>query len=90
MEKVGSEEPVHFLLMSLERVGAPPMRHPIAASILNSRVEAFTELDFVHISSEASWVPEIIHILLQRTFGMVPVLIQVIVIATHNSNAALK
>jgi hypothetical protein len=67
------------------------MRHPVAASILDSWGKALIEFALVHSSSEASWVPETIHVLLQRTnvlVGMIPALAQVT--ATHNSKTAFK
>jgi hypothetical protein len=52
------------------------MRHPVAASILDSGRKALIESTFVYISGEDSRVPKITHILLQ--------------IAAHSSKAVFK
>ena len=79
MKKVGSEEPVHFLFVNQKRVGASPVRHPVAESVLDSWRKAFIELA-VYTSNRDSR-----HILLQKThifLGMTHAIIEAI--ATHS------
>ena len=70
------------------------MRHPVAASILDSWGKPFIESAWVHVSSEASWMPETIDVLLQRTHVMVEMITGLRVaevIETHiNGKTAFK
>jgi len=90
MEKVGSEEPVHFLLMNQEHVGAPPVRYPVPASIPDSWRKASIESTFLYVTDQDSRVPEITNILLQTTLFLGMMLALVEMMATHNSKTVFK